>query len=97
MIACLNPGCSASRSAAPSSSSESARGTDSILALERLRVEPSRGAAGIRDQIQAAFATLLAKANLGQRQIEAVGIGFGGPVDVSERTHPKVFPGRRLG
>ncbi len=64
------------------------QGQGSVLALERLRVDPSRGAAGIRDQIQAAFPTLLAKTNLGRRQIEAAGIGFGGPVDApSGRTH----------
>ena len=58
------------------------QGQGRILALERLRVDPSRGAAGILDQIQAAFAALLAKPDLGKRQIQAVGIGFGGPVDV---------------
>jgi glucokinase len=57
-------------------------GQGSILALERLCVDPVRGAPGIREQIQSGFATLLAKANLDKRQIEAAGIGFGGPVDV---------------
>jgi glucokinase len=64
------------------------QGHGSILALERLRVDPSRGASGIRDQIEAGFATLLATTNLRKQQINAAGIGFGGPVDVSNgRTH----------
>jgi glucokinase len=59
----------------------------SIAALERLHVDPARGSSGIRDQIQAGFAMLLARTNLGKRQIEAAGIGFGGPVDtLSGRT-----------
>jgi glucokinase len=67
------------------------QGQGSILALERLRVDPSRGASGIRDQIQAAFATLLAKANLDKRQIESAGIGFGGPVDALNGRTQKSF------
>ncbi len=58
-------------------------GCGRILALERLVVEPSRGAPSIRNQIQAAFATLLAKTKLGRREIKAAGIGFGGPVDAA--------------
>ena len=58
------------------------QGQGSILAIERLRVIPARGASGIRDQIQAAFATLLANTNIAKGQIEAAAIGFGGPVDV---------------
>jgi glucokinase len=58
-----------------------AQGRGHISALERLTVEPSLGAPGIRNQIQIAFATLLAKANLSVGDIEGAGIGFGGPVD----------------
>jgi len=57
------------------------QGQGSVAALERLLVEPSRGAAGILDQILAAFPTLLGKRNLSRQQIDAIGIGFGGPVD----------------
>jgi glucokinase len=57
------------------------QGQGSLLALERLRVDPSRGASGILDQIQTAFPALLAKTKLDRRQIRAVGIGFGGPID----------------
>jgi glucokinase len=57
------------------------QGQGSLLALERLAVDPARGAAGILDQIQTGFKALLAQADLGKSQIEAVGIGFGGPVD----------------
>ena len=46
------------------------QGRGQILALERLRVEPSRGAPGICDQIQAAFATLLAKTKLSLGRFE---------------------------
>ena len=67
------------------------QGQGSILALERLRVDPAQGASGIRDQIQAGFATLLARTNLGKRQIEAAGIGFGGPVDVRDGRTRKSF------
>jgi glucokinase len=57
------------------------QGDGTILALERLRVDPTRGAAGIRDQIESSFQTLLEKANVSRLQIGAAGIGFGGPVD----------------
>jgi glucokinase len=64
------------------------QGQGRIVALERLRVDPKRGAAGIRDQVRAAFPTLIARANLDRSQIAAVGIGFGGPVDaIAGRTH----------
>jgi len=57
------------------------QGRGSVTALERLLVEPSRGAAGILDQIQTSFPTLLEKLNLSREQIDAIGVGFGGPVD----------------
>ena len=46
------------------------------VALERLTIDPARGAAGIRQQIASAadaFAT--------RYPLQGVGIGFGGPVD----------------
>lgn len=46
-------------------------------ALERLTVDPAAGAAGIRRQIAEAADRLLAG-----RAVRAIGIGFGGPVDV---------------
>lgn len=48
----------------------------SLVALERGTVERSAGAAGIRRQIEALAAPLIAR-----HQPRAVGIGFGGPVD----------------
>jgi glucokinase len=66
-------------------------GRGRILAVERIRVEPDRGAFHIRDQIQAAFATLLVKTKLGRRDIQAVGVGFGGPVDASAGRTQKSF------
>jgi glucokinase len=46
------------------------------LAFERLDVQPSQGAAGIRRQIETAARPLVEK-----HAVRAVGIGFGGPVD----------------
>jgi glucokinase len=57
------------------------QGQGSVAALERLLVEPSRGAAGILEQIQISFRKLLQKLNLSREQIDAIGVGFGGPVD----------------
>ncbi len=45
----------------------------------RRRVDPARGAAGIRDQITEAVTTL--RDALDRPRFEAVGIGFGGPLD----------------
>ncbi len=56
-------------------------GNGTLLAIERLRVDPSKAAAGIREQIKAAFPRLLERAGLARDQVRAVGIGFGGPVD----------------
>jgi glucokinase len=49
-----------------------------ILERRRFAVERSKGAAGIRRQIEQAIQTLI-----GNRKLEAVGVGFGGPVDWS--------------
>ncbi len=47
-----------------------------ILERQRLDVEPSRGGAGIREQIQTALPTLIRG-----RVITGTAVGFGGPVD----------------
>ncbi len=44
--------------------------------VRRLQVVPARGAAGIREQIQREAAILLAR-----HPVQAIGVGFGGPVD----------------
>jgi glucokinase len=62
------------------------RGDGSLTGLKRLRVSPADGAAGIRDQIRAAFPDLLAEIGLDRNQIEAAGVGFGGPVDATQGT-----------
>jgi glucokinase len=49
-----------------------------MVALERLDVDPSRGAEGIREQIARAGSALIQ-----QHGITAIGIGFGGPVDAA--------------
>jgi glucokinase len=55
-------------------------GNGTLLALERLAVDPSRRAGGILRQIEAAFPRLLEKAGLESGRLGALGIGFGGPV-----------------
>jgi glucokinase len=67
------------------------QGQGSLLALDRLRVDPSRGAAGILEQIKDALPRLLAAAKLDRQQIQAAGIGFGGPVDVQNGRTQKSF------
>jgi glucokinase len=67
------------------------QGQGSLLALDRLRVDPSRGAAGILEQIKDAVPRLFAKAKLDRRQIQSAGIGFGGPVDVQNGRIQKSF------
>jgi glucokinase len=57
------------------------KGQGDLVALERLLVVPSRGAASILEQIREAFPNLLRSASLERRQIRAAGVGFGGPVD----------------
>ena len=49
-----------------------------LVALERLDVQPQRGAEGIRQQIEQA-----AKELIERHAVSAVGIGFGGPVDAA--------------
>jgi glucokinase len=60
------------------------QGGGDLAALERRQVEPSRGAAGILEQIEAAFPELIHRAGLTGRPIRAIGIGFGGPVDAAQ-------------
>lgn len=47
-----------------------------LAALERLEVEPKRGAAGIIEQIEKTAAELIQRFG-----VQSIGIGFGGPVD----------------
>jgi len=47
-----------------------------ILEWQRFKVDPAKGAAGIRAQMESALATLLA-----QWRPVAIGVGFGGPVN----------------
>jgi glucokinase len=66
-------------------------GRGRLGALERLRVEPARGAPGILAQIQAAFPTLLEQAHLTGLAVQAIGIGFGGPVDSEQGRTQKSY------
>jgi len=64
------------------------RADGSLAALERLGVNPARGARGILDQIEAAFCALLHRMMLSPDDVRGIGVGFGGPVDVSRgRVH----------
>ncbi|HEX3727671.1 MAG TPA: ROK family protein [Pirellulales bacterium] len=55
------------------------RGDGKLEALERFDVQPKLGADGILRQIEAAGRVLIARYN-----VTAVGVGFGGPVDVAD-------------
>lgn len=57
------------------------RGDGRLLALERRTVDKGRGADGIRAQILAALPDLLDRVDAGGERPDALGIGFGGPVD----------------
>lgn len=52
------------------------RGDGTLVAVERLDVDPKRGAAGILGQIEATARVLAAR-----HSVAGIGIGFGGPVD----------------
>ena len=64
-------------------------GEGTIVALERVRVEPAAGAAGIRHEIVQWIPTLLSKAGVRREDIRVVGIGFGGPVCTESGTVAK--------
>jgi glucokinase len=54
----------------------------SIEVIERRQADRSRAAAGILEQIEGALGSLLGRDGTGSRlTVDAVGIGFGGPVD----------------
>ena len=59
------------------------RADGSLAGLERLTVNPARGASGILTQIETAFGTLLRRRMLSAHDVRGIGVGFGGPVDVS--------------
>lgn len=62
------------------------RGDGIRVAVVRRAVQPNDGAAGIRRQILEAYPELLAAAAVDASQVQACGIGFGGPVEVRTRT-----------
>lgn len=57
------------------------QGDGRILDLERIAIDPARGAEGILGQIREAIGPLLERNGLAADRIAAVGVGFGGPVD----------------
>jgi glucokinase len=52
-----------------------------LIALVRRTVDPSKGGAGIREQIPSLVEEAIAKAGASPKDLAGVGIGFGGPVD----------------
>jgi glucokinase len=62
------------------------RGDGALAALWRGRVDVAAGPEGIRRQIAMAVPELLERAKVDRRELEAVGIGFGGPVDDGTET-----------
>jgi len=56
-------------------------GDGTLVGLERRRVVPAEGSAGILRQIEEATAALLSSLHVLPEDLGAVGIGFGGPVD----------------
>ena len=67
------------------------RGRGDLLAMERLRIDPTRHSGGILEQIRHAFPILLEKANVSRGRIAALGIGFGGPVDAERGVIEKSY------
>jgi glucokinase len=64
-------------------------GDGTIGVLERAKVDAAAGAERIRQQIIELVPQLLCRADLSRADIEAVGIGFGGPVDAAKGTVTK--------
>ncbi|MFO0910924.1 MAG: ROK family protein [Isosphaeraceae bacterium] len=59
------------------------RGDGTIRAIERRTVVAGEGAEGIRKQILDAYPRLLDRCGLDRSDVEAAGVGFGGPVDAA--------------
>jgi glucokinase len=59
------------------------RGDGELLALHRSAVDPERGGEGIRQQLSRSVDPLLREIKATRRDLSAVGIGFGGPVDAA--------------
>ena len=77
----LDPGSWASRSAAPNSSSESGQGDGSLLAFERLPVDPPGVPLASSSRSKPRSLLCSTKPGWCRRRLKAIGIGFGGPVD----------------
>jgi len=56
-------------------------GEGKLLALVRRGVDPTRGGAGIREEIPSLVGEALAKARCPVKDVAGIGVGFGGPVD----------------
>jgi glucokinase len=62
------------------------RGDGKLTGLWRGKVDPARGAEGIRQQILQAVPQLLHEAGVAGDELRGAGIGFGGPVDDATHT-----------
>ncbi|MBV8878508.1 MAG: ROK family protein [Planctomycetaceae bacterium] len=56
-------------------------GDGALTALVRRGVDPSKGGAGIREQLPSIIDEAIAKAGCSAKQLVGLGVGFGGPVD----------------
>jgi glucokinase len=66
-------------------------GCGNLTVLERLSIEPARGAAGILKQISNGLDSLLSQARLNRTDIQAAGVGFGGPIDLERNRVERSF------
>ncbi len=79
----MKSGCWESRSAAPSCNSGSVTAKEAWSRSNGCASIPPEAHPGFSPRFEAALPILLDRANLSRHQIQAVGIGFGGPVDAS--------------
>lgn len=56
-------------------------GGEELVALVRDRVDPTRGAAAVREQVEALIARAMDQAAVATGDLTGIGVGFGGPVD----------------
>src|SRR5258706_16121077 len=54
-----------------------------LITLVRRTVDPSKGGAGIREQIPSLLEEAVAKAGCSRKDLVGLGVGFGGPVDTT--------------
>ena len=66
-------------------------GLGNLTVLERRRIEPAHGAAGILAQISEGFGSILSQGEVNRTHIRAAGVGFGGPIDFERNRIERSF------